>query len=201
MPRKRGLSAGAARALEQAQGWQAGSCPGPGPAFSRVRPNGAAGSAAPPRLGLGHPGQQSPRRTTWCSDALGPRLFAMGSYLRTVHLLCRAPSSARAWAPAALTVPNWPEQPRRHCECRNRGGRVLLQRCDVATSREGDPGALLATRRRPENGGVRVAKGWAVASSQAPSPGAPRLLQGLGRREQWQLVAWGMITGPRRGWG
>nr|XP_048290858.1 isocitrate dehydrogenase [NADP], mitochondrial [Myodes glareolus] len=38
----------------------------------------------------------------------------MASYLRTVHSLCRAPGSARAWAPAALTVPNWPEQPRRH---------------------------------------------------------------------------------------
>lgn len=77
---------------------------------------------------------------------------------------------------------------------------MLVQRCDVATSREGDPGALLATRRRPGNSGVRVAKGWALASFRAPAPGVPRLLQGLGCREQRQLVAWGMITGPRRGW-
>lgn len=75
--------------------------------------------------------------------------------------------------------------------------------CDVATSREGDPGALLATRRRPGNDGVRVAKGRAVASFRAPALGAPRLLQaqGFACRGQWQLVAWGMVAGSPKGWG
>lgn len=160
MLRKRGLRAGAARNLEQARGWQAGSCPGPGPAFSRVRPNGAAGSAAPPRLGPGHPGQQSPGRTTWCICALGPRLFEMASYLRTVHSLCRAPGSARAWAPAALTVPNWPEQPRRHCECRT-----------------GGEGAIAAPRRGNVPGG-----GPRSATSDTPAAGERRCAgrEGLG---------------------
>lgn len=183
-PRKRGLSAGAARALKQAQGCRAGSCPGRGPAFSRVRPNGAAGSAAPPRLGLSHQGQpRVPHRTARCSGALGPRVLGMAGYLRAVHSLCRASGSARTWAPAALTVPSWPEQPRRHCECRT-GGRARVQRCDVATSREGDPGAPLATHRRSENGGVRVTKGREVALLRTPALGAPGPLQtqGWGRR-------------------
>ncbi|EDL07034.1 isocitrate dehydrogenase 2 (NADP+), mitochondrial, isoform CRA_c [Mus musculus] len=38
----------------------------------------------------------------------------MAGYLRAVSSLCRASGSARTWAPAALTVPSWPEQPRRH---------------------------------------------------------------------------------------
>ncbi|EDM08607.1 similar to NADP+-specific isocitrate dehydrogenase, isoform CRA_a [Rattus norvegicus] len=38
----------------------------------------------------------------------------MAGYLRAVSSLCRASGSTRTWAPAALNVPSWPEQPRRH---------------------------------------------------------------------------------------
>lgn len=105
----------------------------------------------------------------------------MAGYLRAVSSLCRASGSTRTWAPAALNVPSWPEQPRRHCECRTGGtgggARARAQRCDVATSREGDPGALLATCRRSGNGGVRVTKDREVALLRAPALVAPGPLQ------------------------
>lgn len=59
-----------------------------------------------------------------------------------------------------------------------------MQRCDVATSREGDLGAPLVTRQRSGNGGVRVTKGQDVALLRSPAPGEIGALQaqGWGRR-------------------
>lgn len=110
-------------------------------------------------VGCQPPGpHESPHRTARCSGALGPRVLGMAGYLGTVRSLCRASGSARTWAPAALTVPSWSEQPRRHCECRTggwgwgAGSRAALRRGDVPGG-----GPWSATRDTPAVGEPRRA--------------------------------------------
>lgn len=123
-------------------------------------------SSAP--LGSQPPGPaESPHRTARCNSALGPRVLGMAGYLRAVSSLCRASGSARTWAPAALTVPSWPEQPRRHCECRT-GGRARVRRGNV-------PGGTLARHSRHAGGrgtaacGLQRAGRWPY--TELPRPG------------------------------
>lgn len=139
-----------------------------------MRPNGAAGSAAPPRLGPSHQGQPSPHRTARCSGALGPRVLGMAGYLRAVSSLCRASGSTRTWAPAALNVPSWPEQPRRHCECRTGGtggGRGRAR--SAATWRRPGRGTLERYSRRA--GGRGTAACGLQRTGRWPYSGLPRL--------------------------
>lgn len=137
-------------------------------------------SSAP--VGSQPPGPaQSPHRTARCSGALGPCVLGMAGYLRTVRSLCRASGSARTWAPAALTVPSWTEQPRRHCECRTRRGGLV---CSAATWRRPGRGTL-ERHSRHTSGRITAAAGvlqrpgrWPY--SGLPSSGAPGPVQAQG---------------------
>lgn len=142
----------------------------------------------------------------------------MAGYLRAVSSLCRASGSARTWAPAALTVPSWPEQPRRHCECRT-GGRARVRRGNVPGG-----GPWRATRDTPAVGerpragykgpgdgltpSSRAPGAWAAAGAGVGTQGIVAAC-GLGR-DCWVLSGLGFsrysegafpeVPGPRVGY-